>query len=64
MDHELIAEKGNRFRYSASGKPGDYVDILCSPDTMQGLARRMAPFITWHLQQQMMRPSWKPVKNY
>ena len=25
MDHEWIAEKGNRFRYSASGKPGGYV---------------------------------------
>ncbi len=37
MDHEWIAEKGNRFRYSASGKPGGYVDILCSPDAIQGL---------------------------
>ena len=37
MDHEWIAEKGNRFRYSVSGKPGDYVDILCRPDAMQGL---------------------------
>ncbi len=38
MDHRLIAEKGNRFRYSASGKPGDFVDVLCSPDSMKGLA--------------------------
>ncbi len=38
MDHLLIAEKGNRFRYSASGKPGDFVDILCSPDSLKGLA--------------------------
>jgi glyoxalase family protein len=37
MDHELITEKGNRFRYSASGKPGDFVDILCVPDTLRGL---------------------------
>lgn len=37
MDHQPIAQKGNRFRYSASGKPGDYVDILCSPDVLQGL---------------------------
>ena len=37
MDHVLIAEKGNRFRYSASGKPGEYVDILCNPDTLQGI---------------------------
>lgn len=38
MDHALIAEKGNRFRYSASGKPGDFVDVLCNPDTLKGLA--------------------------
>lgn len=37
MDHALIAEKGNRFRYSASGKPGDFVDVLCNPDTLMGL---------------------------
>jgi len=37
MDHTLIAEKGNRFRYSASGKPGDFVDVLCNPDTLKGL---------------------------
>lgn len=37
MDHTLIAEKGNRFRYSASGKPGDFVDVLCNPDTLIGL---------------------------
>lgn len=38
LDHVLIAEKGNRFRYSASGQPGDFVDVLCSPDTLKGLA--------------------------
>lgn len=37
MDHELIGEKGNRFRYSTSGKPGDIVDIICSPDTLHGI---------------------------
>jgi len=37
MDHEWVAEKGNRFRYSASGKPGDFVDVLCTPDALQGL---------------------------
>ena len=37
MDHELIAEKGNRFRFSTSGKPGSFVDVLCSPETMKGL---------------------------
>jgi len=38
MDHVLIAEKGNRFRYSASGNPGDFVDVLCSPDSLRGVA--------------------------
>jgi glyoxalase family protein len=38
MDHALIAEKGNRFRYSASGKPGDFVDVLCSPEELKGQA--------------------------
>lgn len=37
MDHKLIAEKGNRFRYSASNRPGDFVDVVCSPDAMRGL---------------------------
>ena len=37
MDHQLISEKGNRFRFSPSGKPGAFVDILCAPDSMRGL---------------------------
>ena len=37
MDHRLITEKGNRFQYSASGKPGDFIDIICSPDSLRGL---------------------------
>lgn len=37
MDHCLISEEGNRFRYSASGNPGDFIDILCTPDSLQGL---------------------------
>lgn len=37
MDHVLVAEKENRFRYSASGKPGDFVDVLCVPDILRGL---------------------------
>ncbi|HMQ00881.1 MAG TPA: VOC family protein, partial [Cyclobacteriaceae bacterium] len=28
---------GNRFRYSASGKPGDIVDILCDPEKARGI---------------------------
>ena len=38
MDHKLVAEKGNRFRYSAKSGGGEFVDILCSPDTLKGLA--------------------------
>ena len=38
MDHKLMAESGNRFRYSASQKPGDFVDVLCNPDALKGLA--------------------------
>lgn len=37
MDHHLVAEKGNRFRFSASGQPGGFVDILCSPDELRGM---------------------------
>lgn len=37
MDHTLIAEKGNRFRFSASGHPGDFVDVLCTPDSLKGI---------------------------
>lgn len=36
MDHDPIGEIGNRFRYSSSGKPGDFVDILCCPDSLKG----------------------------
>lgn len=38
LDHRLIAEKGNRFRFAATDKPGNYVDILCTPDSLKGLA--------------------------
>ncbi len=38
MNHDLLSESGNRFRYSASGKPGDYIDILCVPDALRGKA--------------------------
>lgn len=38
MNYVLISEKNNRFRYSASGKPGDFVDVLCTPDILKGLA--------------------------
>ncbi len=38
MDHVLIAEKGNRFRYSPSGMPGGFVDVLCNPDQLRGMS--------------------------
>lgn len=37
MDHKLIAEEGNRFRFAATDSPGNYVDILCTPDKLKGL---------------------------
>ncbi|MEI6949539.1 ring-cleaving dioxygenase [Paraflavisolibacter sp. H34] len=38
LDHQPIAEKGNRFRFAATDAPGHYVDILCSPDSLKGLS--------------------------
>jgi len=37
MDHELVKEKNNRFRFTADPKTGAFVDILCSPDALQGI---------------------------
>lgn len=37
MDHVLIGEKGNRFRFAADDSPGNYIDLLCSPDALRGL---------------------------
>ena len=37
LDHKLIGEKGNRFRFAATDAPGNYIDILCSPDSLRGL---------------------------
>ena len=37
MDHQLIAKKGNRFRFAASDKPGNYIDIVQKPDSQRGL---------------------------
>lgn len=38
LDHQLIAEKGNRFRFAATDAPGNYIDLLCAPDSLKGLA--------------------------
>jgi glyoxalase family protein len=37
MQHQLVAEKGNRFRFSPTGKAGDFVDIVCAPEVPKGL---------------------------
>jgi len=37
LDHTLISEQSNRFRFAATDKPGNYVDILCAPDSLKGL---------------------------
>lgn len=37
MDHRLIAEKGNRFRFAATNSPGNYIDLICMPDSLRGL---------------------------
>jgi glyoxalase family protein len=37
MGHRLLAESGNRMRFSASGNSGDFVDILWNTDTIRGL---------------------------
>ena len=37
LDHQLISEKGNRFRFAATNSPGNYIDILCTPDTIKGI---------------------------
>jgi glyoxalase family protein len=38
LNHKLIAEKGTRFRYAAEDSPGNYVDLVCSPDSLKGLS--------------------------
>lgn len=37
MNHNPVVESSNRFRYSASGKVGDLVDIVCEPNALRGL---------------------------
>src|SRR3954453_19135748 len=38
MDHTLVAEKGNRFRFAATTSPGNFIDIVCSPESLRGLS--------------------------
>ena len=37
MDHTLVGEEANRYRFAAPDKKREYVDILCSPDRLLGV---------------------------
>jgi glyoxalase family protein len=37
LDHKLLAQEGNRFRFAASDQPGNYVDVVCTPESLKGL---------------------------
>ncbi len=37
LDHKLIEERGNRFRFAATDSPGNYIDILVPASGMPGL---------------------------
>ena len=37
MNHKLVAERGNRFRYSAGKNDGGWVDVVCEPERLRGL---------------------------
>jgi glyoxalase family protein len=36
MDHRLVNQQKNRFRYSAGNESGEFVDLLCHPDALRG----------------------------
>ena len=38
LDHQLLKQEGNRFRFAAKDAPGNYVDVICAPDALRGLA--------------------------
>ncbi len=38
LDHKLIAEAGNRYRFAATDSPGNYVDIIHDPKNPRGLS--------------------------
>lgn len=38
MNHVLVQEEGNRFRYTASDKKREFVDVICNPESLRGLA--------------------------
>jgi glyoxalase family protein len=38
LDHVLVTERGNRFRFAVTDAPGNYVDLVCMPDRLRGLS--------------------------
>ncbi|OPC29919.1 VOC family protein [Elizabethkingia miricola] len=40
MDHKLVYESSDRFRFATENMPGKYVDLLCTPNALKGLAGR------------------------
>ena len=40
MNHQFIAEWGNRFRFAVEDVPGKYIDLVCEPDKLKGLPGR------------------------
>lgn len=38
LDHELINQEENRYRFSASSKPGAFIDLLVAPQKLSGLS--------------------------
>ena len=38
LNHILVKESGNRFRFAAQDAPGNFIDILCTPDGPKGIA--------------------------
>lgn len=40
MDHKLVYESSDRFRFATENTPGKYVDLLCTPNALKGLAGR------------------------
>lgn len=40
LNHQLIAESSNRFRYAVEDAPGQYIDILWTPNALKGFPGR------------------------
>lgn len=40
LNHQLIGQGANRFRYAVEDRPGQYIDLLCAPNALKGLAGR------------------------